>query len=121
MNIREERMKKGMSQKTLAALVGVVPATISLWETGRCNPTQKNRERIEAALFGTKRALTSPPSSPESGPLKRLNMACDVISYVHLCLSKEPGKKFRDLCDRLAYAHGCLCQLKILPVGRRTK
>lgn len=51
-NIRAERCRVGMSQRQLAEILDVTPASISRWECGECNPSMANLKRM-AGLFGT--------------------------------------------------------------------
>ncbi|MBM6738823.1 helix-turn-helix domain-containing protein [Faecalicatena fissicatena] len=49
-NIREQRMKKGLSQEELAARLYVTRQTISNYETGRSNPDVEMLTRLAEAL-----------------------------------------------------------------------
>lgn len=51
-NIRAERCRVGMSQRQLAEVLGVTPASISRWECGECTPSMANLKRM-SSLFGT--------------------------------------------------------------------
>ena len=44
--IRNERLKRYLSQKELAKKIGVTVTTYNYWETGRFSPTLKNIEII---------------------------------------------------------------------------
>lgn len=48
--IADARQKKGLSQHTLATIVGVTPAAVSQWETGRAVPTSEKFELLANAL-----------------------------------------------------------------------
>ena len=50
MNLRLERMKKGMSQNQLADIVGVDHALISQYENGRRRPSIKTAKKIADVL-----------------------------------------------------------------------
>lgn len=47
---RIKRLTKGLTQRQLAALVGLSPATISRWELGRFNPSAVEVEKLRCAL-----------------------------------------------------------------------
>ena len=40
--IKEMRDRMGMSQRDLAARLGLSPGAVALWELGRTNPTMEN-------------------------------------------------------------------------------
>ena len=44
--IREHRERIGLSQKQLAAALGVDSSAVSLWESGKTAPTMKNLIRL---------------------------------------------------------------------------
>ena len=48
--IREHRERIGLSQKQLAAALGVDSSAVSLWESGKTAPTMKNLKKL-AELF----------------------------------------------------------------------
>ena len=50
MRIREERIKKKMSQKELAAAIGVTPSMLSKYESGTVAPSVDKIRRIAAVL-----------------------------------------------------------------------
>ena len=49
--IREYRERMGLSQKQLAAALGVDSSAVCLWENGKTAPTMKNLIRL-AEVFG---------------------------------------------------------------------
>lgn len=51
--IKERREAAGMSQKQLAAMIGVDASTISLWENDLTNPKMGNLVKL-AEIFGCK-------------------------------------------------------------------
>ena len=67
MAIRAIRESLRMSQKDLAAALGVSPPAVNKWETGKSDPTLANL-RAMAALFGctldelTRESLPAPPA-----------------------------------------------------------
>lgn len=51
--IKQRREAAGMSQKELAAMIGVDASTISLWENGVTSPKMGNLVKL-AEIFGCK-------------------------------------------------------------------
>lgn len=49
--LREERSRKGLTQKELAALIGVTDAAIGMWENDRRTPDPEILQRL-ADIFG---------------------------------------------------------------------
>ena len=49
--LRDLRKARGMTQKDVADRVGVVPKTVSKWETGKANPDFE-KQRFLADFFG---------------------------------------------------------------------
>ena len=47
------RQRMGLSQKKLAARLGIDPSTLSGWECGKHRPTKKSRRLIEGLLAGS--------------------------------------------------------------------
>jgi DNA-binding XRE family transcriptional regulator len=50
LKLREIREKQALSQRTLAALAGVRPATVNYAETGKHRPSPLTRRKLAAAL-----------------------------------------------------------------------
>ena len=48
--LREQMAAREMTQAELAELVGVTPAAVSWWATGRTAPTRASLERVAHAL-----------------------------------------------------------------------
>lgn len=48
--IRERREAAGMSQKQLAAALGVDPSAVSLWESGKTYPSYTNILKLSEVL-----------------------------------------------------------------------
>jgi ribosome-binding protein aMBF1 (putative translation factor) len=48
--IEKWRLERGLFQKDLAKMVGADEMTIVNWEKGRTEPTEKNIEKLKAAL-----------------------------------------------------------------------
>ena len=46
MEIREARIKKGLTQQQLANKMGVTVTTVSRWETGRSKPKMYDLKRL---------------------------------------------------------------------------
>lgn len=63
--LREVRRELHMTQRDLAARLGVAPNTVSSWETGRFEPLAWERVRFEAVLVAQSGAshATSFPSA----------------------------------------------------------
>lgn len=59
LNMKIIRMKKGIKQKELAAMIGVRQATIANIENGRVRPRRSTVERIASALGVTTDEITS--------------------------------------------------------------
>lgn len=73
--ILEKRTEKGLSQKELAALIGVSDKAVSKWETGESMPRIKSLEAL-AAVFGTTpeallggKDTAQPPEEAAAAPL----------------------------------------------------
>lgn len=65
MSFRKAREKTGMTQKELAASVGVDQSTVCLWETGKTAPRGKLILKIAEILKCTADDLLSPdPPAP---------------------------------------------------------
>ncbi len=50
MQIRELRIRKGLSQKELAEILKVAQPSVYSWESGRCAPSAKLLPALAAAL-----------------------------------------------------------------------
>lgn len=48
--IREYRERKGMTQRDLAASIGVDASAVSLWESGKTAPTANNIVKLASIL-----------------------------------------------------------------------
>lgn len=51
MGFHDARKKAGMTQEEVANALGVTPATVSMWETGRMQPRANMLPKI-ASLYG---------------------------------------------------------------------
>jgi transcriptional regulator with XRE-family HTH domain len=60
--IRLVREAKGMTQKQLAAAIGVTQSAVSQWEGGESSPSVKNQLKIASALGVTARGLFAYPT-----------------------------------------------------------
>lgn len=49
-NLRKVREKKNMTQRDVALALGTYTQTVSLWETGRCEPRIKTWEKLANTL-----------------------------------------------------------------------
>ncbi len=64
--LRQARKDAGLNQREVAELIGVTPASISQWETGRSKPRTKSEQMLREALGGdTKAAAVAPEKKPE--------------------------------------------------------
>jgi len=69
------RRRRGMTQRALAAAVGVAPTTLSMWETAGVAVAPATAARLAAALRTQVRALAAPlrpAPEPDPRPLRRL-------------------------------------------------
>src|SRR5690606_3591110 len=57
--LRHFRMKNGLTQESLARLLGVRSEAVSTWESGRCQPSAVNLSRIERLLEQSTHDITS--------------------------------------------------------------
>lgn len=65
-SIREYRLKAGLSQQALGALLGMTRGTISGWERGQMLPTLPNAFRLARALDTLAEAIYMPLYSAAS-------------------------------------------------------
>jgi transcriptional regulator with XRE-family HTH domain len=61
--VRMARARLGLQQSDLARLVGVSQTTMSLWESGQRNVTEKRQAQLARAL-GNPRGLFQPVTKP---------------------------------------------------------
>ena len=50
MNIKEQRVKKGLTQVELARLMHVSVNSVRMWEQGGMNPNPENMEKLKEVL-----------------------------------------------------------------------
>ena len=61
------RKKAGLTQVSLAHLIGVHPVTVARWETGERSPDLDTVQRLAAALGVQPGALLDEPEAPAEG------------------------------------------------------
>jgi DNA-binding XRE family transcriptional regulator len=65
-DLKEQRIKKGFTQQSLAAIVGVSDSTIGMIEQGKRVPSLKVAARLATALGGTVNDIFLPGTTPNS-------------------------------------------------------
>jgi transcriptional regulator with XRE-family HTH domain len=73
-NIREARIKNGLSQTELAEKVGAYQGRVSAWECGKIQPNDKESRRL-AEIFGDNSANGATDASPIAAWLTKARMA----------------------------------------------
>lgn len=69
-NLRRARLERDWTQRQVAAEVGVTPADVSRWESGRVEPGAKYRYALADLLFdGDVSALYRENSKPKAAAL----------------------------------------------------
>ena len=58
--LKAYRRVRGLSQKRLAAKLGVDPSTVLYWERGKSRPNNEHTERIEALLISGPQGSSTP-------------------------------------------------------------
>lgn len=58
-NLRAARIRSGMSQRALAAEIGISPNSVVLWESGKASPTLSSVVKLATALGIPPEALLS--------------------------------------------------------------
>ena len=75
--LKEVRLNAGLSQKQVAKTIGVAAPTVSQWESGIANPTNKNLVKL-AQLYGVSTDyLLSQETKKEPAP--RINPKAQVL------------------------------------------
>jgi len=74
-NLRESRIRAGLSQGELAEKVGVTQPTISNWERGRGDPSEEQRILLQIVLGIDHSAESVPDASPLAAWLSKARMA----------------------------------------------
>lgn len=68
MQIRELRIRKGLSQKELADILKVAQPSVYSWESGRCAPSAKLLPALAAALGCSIDDLFRPAPERDAAP-----------------------------------------------------
>ena len=63
--LREARKALGLTQRELAALVGMSPSALGMYEQGRRVPGRRARERLEGFFAARWMEMPPPPPVPE--------------------------------------------------------
>ena len=63
--IAENRRTRGLTQRELAALVGMSPSALGMYEQGRRVPGRRARERLEGFFAARGMEMPPPPPVPE--------------------------------------------------------